>query len=211
MDRSNFDRPLRAKLIEKWQDRYSKGDPTHNEIALFRSLNMAFSASAVPSGQEVTYYDIGRQIALWVSAFEILAHPGGSGKANLGVVYELLKMAHWHKKASKEENHKCYNNRGDEITSINGCWLYGLLYLARNNFLHGNPVTIESLRLSSGRNLIEIAAPLFRMALTGFLPLAFPNQGDKPYSEQIGLLMQFYGPQDAIEDALLGAHEPPND
>ena len=211
MDRTDFDRPLRAELIAWWQRRYGKADSTHTEIALFRALNMAFSASSVPSGQEITYYDVGRQIALWVSAFEILAHPGEGGKANLKTVYELLKIAPWKNSASKAEAHACYNNRGDTLMSINGCWLYGLLYQARNNFLHGNPVAAKSLRLPSKRNLIEIAAPLFRMALAGFLRLTFPEEKGRPYSEIVGKLMQFYGPQDAIEEALLGAHEPPTE
>jgi len=30
----------------------------------------------LPGNVEVTIYDIGKAIALWVSAFEILAHPG---------------------------------------------------------------------------------------------------------------------------------------
>jgi hypothetical protein len=43
---------------------------------------------------EVTIYDIGKAIALWVSAFEILAHPG---TPNVGYrqVYQMLEKAKW--------------------------------------------------------------------------------------------------------------------
>jgi hypothetical protein len=62
--------------------------------SLFRSLNMANQALQAPGGTDTTYYDVGRSIALWISAFEILAHPPNAN-ANLQVVYELLENIKW--------------------------------------------------------------------------------------------------------------------
>jgi hypothetical protein len=45
--------------------------------------------------------------------------------------------------------------------------IYERLYRARNDFLHGNPVTDETLRLERCRqSALHFAAPLFRLALT---------------------------------------------
>ena len=213
-DDSDFDRPLRTALLGKWEARFSSKESTHAEIALFRALNMATAAASVPSGQEITYYDVGRQIALWISAFEILSHPGGEGKANLGTVYDLLKSAPWHLAPSAAEEHECYNGKKPPIKGINGCWLYGRLYQERNNFLHGNPVGAQNLRLPKGRNLFEFAAPLFRMALAAHLQLTFdlpaPDLNDKDAtSAYLGRRMRFNRAQDAIEEALLSAHDEP--
>ena len=53
-------------------------------------------------------------------------------------------------------------------------FIYERLYNARNAFLHGNPVTIETLKLEkSGGQVQWFAAPLFRLALTAFLDLRF--------------------------------------
>lgn len=54
------------------------------------------------------------------------------------------------------------------------CWMYGELYKARNDFLHGNPITGERLIVRpSQRSLFLYTAPLYRLALTGFLDLRF--------------------------------------
>ncbi|MCL4765394.1 MAG: hypothetical protein KJZ80_04085 [Hyphomicrobiaceae bacterium] len=90
---SDLDRPLFVALRQKWCDVYIDGSDTHSDVALFRSLNMAFRAGTIPAGADATDYDYGRSIALWVSAFEILAHPGGGGKADLLKVYDLLEKA----------------------------------------------------------------------------------------------------------------------
>src|SRR5216683_2644969 len=107
----------------------------------------------MPAGTEITFYDVGRSISLWVSAFEILAHPGLGGNANLGKVYELLDKAAWDLKGSKEAPHEAFNGRNKpRILKRNGCWLYGELYHARNDFLHGNPVEFDRLTIkTSGR------------------------------------------------------------
>ena len=212
----DFDRPLRAALLEKWKLRFATNEPAHRDITLFRALNMASPASSVPSSQDVTYYDVGRQIALWISAFEILSHSGENGRANLGTVYDLLKSGPWHLEKSAAEEHNCYNNRGAAIRGINGCWLYGRLYQERNNFLHGNPVTADNLKLPSGRNLFEYAAPLFRMAVAAHLPLTFDDAAPDPadtaaMGRHLARHMRFYSSQDHIEEALLGAHNPPHE
>jgi hypothetical protein len=214
-DYTDFDRPLQQALLQAWERRFSADTPAQEDIRLFRALNMAFAASTVPSGTEITYYDVGRQLSLWVSAFEILSHPGPDQKANLETVYGVLQSAPWHLKASAEGNYDCVaRGKGKTIKSINACWIYGQIYQERNNFLHGNPVAEGNLRFPSGRNIYEFAAPLFRMALAHHLDLRLedpsPDENDKDaMAKRLGALMRFYGPQDNSEKALLAAHKAP--
>jgi hypothetical protein len=52
--------------------------------------------------------------------------------------------------------------------------VYDRLYMARNHFLHGNPVTAQTLMLEKCRKHVHLFAPsLFRLALTAFLDLRF--------------------------------------
>jgi hypothetical protein len=171
-----IDQPLLAQLLQSWRKRYATKDPMIQERALFRSLNMAFRAAEMPAGAVITYYDVGRSIALWVPAFEILAHPGINGDVNLSRVYGMLDRAAWNLDGSKIVSFRAYNGRNrSRILKCNGSWLYGELYHARNDFLHGNPVELNRLKIQgSCRNLSDLAAPLYRMALTSFLPLACP-------------------------------------
>lgn len=203
---ADIDKPLFSKLVEKWKGRFADAKPKPSDIALFRSLNMAFNASAIPS--RASLYDVGRLVALWVSAFEILAHPGEEGQVKLSLVYDLLKNSPWTLKASEAEEHKCYIGK-KEIISINACWLYGLLYQARNNFLHGNPVSGDNLQLPAGRNLFEIASPLYRMALASALPLVPPESKGELETGLVVQWMAFNLPQKPIEQALLDAHKEP--
>jgi hypothetical protein len=87
---SDVDQPLLAALMARWRRRYEASDPAWEDIALMRSLNMAYQASLLPAGTDTTFYDVGRIVSLWVSAFEILVHPGGNGQANRDRVFDRL-------------------------------------------------------------------------------------------------------------------------
>ena len=63
-------------LLEVLLRRYYLGKRKYPEDrALFRSLNMAAQAAQLPAGIDVTLYDLGRQIALWVSACAPIRRP----------------------------------------------------------------------------------------------------------------------------------------
>ena len=94
-------------------------------------------------------------------------------------------------------------------------WLYQVLYECRNDFLHGNPVERSNLVLSTPqRTIFEYAAPLYRLALTAFLPLThaepMPSADDpNAFGAYIADHMDFMGPQRNAEEALLTATRPP--
>ncbi len=215
LDPSALDRPLFEALLGRWRRRHQAADPAWADVALLRSLNMAYHASLIPAASDTTFYDVGRLISLWVSAFEILAHPGGSGIANRDKVFDLLEQTRWERSACAD---LAYDTGGKtKVKRTLASWLYQALNDRRNDFLHGNPVAQESLILpASGRNLFEYVAPLYRIALTAFLPLTddapLPAASEpQQLGEAIARRMEFANPQRAVEDALITAMLTPED
>ena len=86
-------------------------NPSWSDNALFRSLNMAFRAAEMPAWNDITVYDVGRSVALWVSAFEILAHPGPEGDTSMRQVYELIERAPWCLQASTCADYEAFAGR----------------------------------------------------------------------------------------------------
>lgn len=172
--RRDFDKPLLSKLLAEWEVRYSTEEPTWRSTALFRSLNMAVSAAKMPGSRDVTIFSVGRSLSLWVSAFEILVHPN-EGKSGYKLVYELLSSVDLTHEQCRAQ-YVAFPYKEGQFENLL-CWIYGEINRVRNDFLHGNPVTSESLKeKTSGRSFYEFAAVLYRLALTGFLPLSnLPN------------------------------------
>jgi hypothetical protein len=204
------DKPLMLALLKRWQILYSGKGVKWRDRALFRSLNMANQASRTPGGTDTTYYDEGRSIALWISAFEILAHPVNAN-ANLQVVCDLLEKAKWENALLTARRYKTYAGRRNAPRRILASSIYAKLYKVRNDFLHGNRVTPARLRLKkTGYPLDHYAACLYRMALTSVLTLEFkgkvPSIRNTPKaSDYLVARMNFSRPQRLIEDAILTA------
>jgi hypothetical protein len=201
-----IDRPLLCALLGRWESRFKSDEPTRENIALFRSLNMALSASMLPGNVEVTIYDIGKAIALWVSAFEVLAHPG---TPNVGFkqVYELLEKTKWNLSDCSQPVYEPYGNKTGHPKRNLPVWLYGELNRARNDFLHGNPITGSRLIVAPGKRPLHLyAAPLFRMVLAAYLDLKIDRgpvpKGETDYEAFLAHEHQFGHYQSDIEAAL---------
>jgi hypothetical protein len=209
----DVDQPLLAALLARWRRRYKASEPAWEDVALMRSLNMAYQASLLPAGTDTTFYDVGRVVSLWVSAFEILVHPGGSGQANRDKVFEMIERTPW----TEVESGRLVHDTGGKtkVKRTLASWLYQVLYECRNDFLHGNPVEHSNLFLPTPqRTIFEYAAPLYRIALTAFLPLTYgvpmPSSEDaRAFGAYIADHMDFMGPQQSAEVALLTATRPP--
>ena len=156
MSCDDLDRPLFDALVGRWHDFYDDRKPSWDSAKLMRSLNMAYHASQPPADQSTTIFDYGRILALWVSAFEILVHPGEDGIATKKEVLKLLGKDVWINKECKKT----------------GARIYEKIYKCRNKFLHGNPIDVElSQSLMTRDSLFGASAPLYRMALMAFLDL----------------------------------------
>jgi hypothetical protein len=70
---SNLDEVLLRAVLERWENCFATSNDTTENRRLFRALEMARAASRMPGGTDVTFFGEGRAVALWVSAFEILA------------------------------------------------------------------------------------------------------------------------------------------
>ncbi len=220
MELKDVDEPLLEALLRLWKRHYLSSRQRWHDRALFRSLNMAAQASQLPAGIDTTLYDIGRMTALWVSAFEILAHPHTRkptapvpkltavtvfkkpagprmGKSGLSTVYPLLEGVCYLNPEVGRRMYAAYMGRAKESRRRRAlpCWLYGKLYQAPCDFLHGNPIRASALNPHGSEvSLFWIAPALYRLALTGFLKL---SSGKKPAS---GFHID---PQRIIERAIL--------
>jgi hypothetical protein len=209
---SDIDRPLLGALLARWQSCFVDGDSSDKNLRVLRSLEMARAASRVPGGADASIYDAGRAVALWVSAFEILAHDGKH--ADFRSVLSLLERAEWLRPELKVQDRIVVHRRKPVQTNLAG-EVYAHLNRARNDFLHGNPVTAETLSLEKcGKSALHFAAPLFRLAMSAALDLKFsealPDAADaEGFGSYIGKRRHFLTPQRFAEDAILVADKPP--
>ncbi len=207
--RRHFDEPLLQELIRRWIARYKTNSPKWKDVALFRSLNMVNQACLLPAGEDVVIHDYGRTIGLWVTAFEILVHPGGNGYANREKVFALLQTIPWVDKKCEYRRFKVRVGKNSNERKNLACWLYDRIYLCRNDFIHGNPVDSNHLFLPvSRRGLTEFVATLYRLALASFLDLTWKEEAPSPENTQEAAdycrrKRSYDQPQAECEEALL--------
>lgn len=194
---SEIDSTLSEALCARWRKRYIDGDDSWENRALFRSLNMANSAMLVPSGSETTQYDVGRSIALWGSAFEILVHEGPGGSSGTQQVVGLIEKLSWKSEKAAAKTNASERKADKNLYSLGG-WLYFRLNDARNAFLHGNPIGPDVFETPKGKHLWRFAAPLYRLALTSFLDLKFERA--LPAVDDVEELASFISDRAAFEE-----------
>lgn len=216
LTRDHIDVPLFDALANRWHHRFTDHEPLRTDVGLFRSLNVANHAMMVPAAKNATLHDYGRIISMWISAFEILFHPGAGEAVGLGVVYDRLTAIRWRSESLREAIHPAYRGRSARQNRTLACWIYGEMYRARNAFLHGEDVGDDRLLFPAGRFMVEFAAPLYRMALAQHLGLF----SDQQFAEgatmeemfaEIERHQRFEQPQRQIENALRLSIEPPEE
>ncbi|MGB8278916.1 MAG: hypothetical protein WCF20_13420 [Methylovirgula sp.] len=203
----DIDVPLAKKLMNRWAVRFSEDAVEWKDKALFRSLNMANEAGRVPALTAAVFYDVGRSLALWVSAYEILAHPGGMGRSNFSTVSATLESVKWRDARLAAASHTISGKTPQQKQLAT--WICKKVYDLRNDFLHGNDVEAPALRIN-GKEIIDFAACLYRLALTGFLDLHFnapmpPSDDAEALGAFTSQRKEFNRFQSAYEDALLTA------
>lgn len=141
---------------------------------LFRSVEVAYSASIAPFETIASIFTLGSRLVLWVSAFEILANTQDRSK----LYQNTLKLLTFprpldpalDKKRYRSENRRC---EGMELNAYQK--IYERLYFARNAFGHGNPVNPKTLSLhanNSYSSLFYLAPILYALALYKHLDIA---------------------------------------
>ncbi|GEC35376.1 hypothetical protein N181_21385 [Sinorhizobium fredii USDA 205] len=211
IDLSDVDTPLFAELSRRWARRFGRENVEWEDRAIFRSLNMAYQASMMPGGQEATFYDIGRLITLWVSAMEILIHPGPGGGAYKSGVMDLLDSAPWCDDGLKALAHPVPKTKSTTQDRTLASLIYFRIDALRSDFMHGNDVTDEHLVTDNGTHLLHVAASLYRTALAtkiGVLPPAFEDGiefDEVKFLEKFSAYSDWKGPQRRHERAILKA------
>jgi hypothetical protein len=159
-------------LSKAWIERFEKGRKNWRSNKLFRSLAIAYHACSVPKKNSLLFYDFGVSVALWVSAFEILVHPGKNGKSDLPAVLALLSKAQFKDRVLKRRRKITYRKQTRSGNVVE--YLYWQLYDARNDFLHGNPVTPNDALYKSPKHqgrvtlLNHLAPLLYQVALLSY-------------------------------------------
>ncbi len=212
---TGIDRVLFAEILAHWDAAYRQPRATPMNRALFRSLNMASAAMRMPATTAATIFDYGRQCGLWISAFEILAH-FEHGRANLANVFALFDRKRFHMRRLNARRFRVrYGGQRLSVTLAHK--LYERLYRVRNDFLHGNPVTVKSLQIArSGRFIGHFAPLLYRFALRNFLDLHFvPPAPAADIQQRIAARLEEHDYEEAQLDAeqalLLANVAPPDD
>lgn len=184
-DRFHIDFRLLGLLLQAWERRYVRpGREAWNLRAVFRSMEMAYRALEVPIANESSVHDSGTTFALWVSAFEILAHAAKrEGEVGEADVLDALSKVPW---ADPRLHHRRYamrRRRKKKASTKKGPSkpvpkktlaesMYHALYEARNTFLHGNQVRTQDWRystISGASSLGNLAPVLYRSVLVSHM------------------------------------------
>lgn len=144
--RIEVDEALLSSLQSVWVRIHVQGATGHSDRRLMRSLSVAYEACRTPVQMESFLHDHGRHCSLWVSAFETLAHPGPPHKVGISQVLDLIGQRklcgdEW----NDREPYEIGRGQSRRVYSLNVAQqLYRDLYQARNDFLHGNELKIET-------------------------------------------------------------------
>jgi hypothetical protein len=144
--KTDVDPVLFSRLMAVWKLQHRDRRADYEIRKLFRALAVGFQAMRYPSDGLTSINDVGLRIATWVSAFEVLFHPGPRADVNKKVVLDAIGTVAW---PSAELNAKRYQLRygGRTFAGNFAQAIYDELYQARNKFLHGEKVTPNDLRL----------------------------------------------------------------
>ena len=129
---------------------------------IFRALAMAFHATRLLHEPDSDLHDLGTRIIQWISAFEILVHPG-SGRVSSRDVVKLINRINWPKIRELRDGrwerrpaclaHKHYSyeyQSGRKTVKVRegaASHFYRQLYDLRNALAHGNRTSLRQFRV----------------------------------------------------------------
>lgn len=147
------------------------------QFRVMRSLEMAAEAMRSPFIHFGTQQEQGVRLALWVSAFETLAHPG-KGHVSFSHVSDMIKAVPWclprltYRKFKAIDVRKSgYSRTPIGLTTL-PVQVYGRLFRTRNRYLHGDNLPkgkIEQGRKSYWGNLGTQVPLLYRSVVLSAL------------------------------------------
>jgi hypothetical protein len=178
------DKQLLTRLLVAWRRFYLQRKQRNFYRSLFRSMDVAFHAGLFPSDGLTGMSDAGLRLALWVSAFEVLFHSGGKkGWSDKLAVQTAMAAGPWDYAKVIRKRYKV-TRPARKVSLVEK--IYEELNNARNDFLHGNPVSALTLRFGRRGNrpsLVTLAPALYHGALLAFLHGKVPGGPDEELPE----------------------------
>ena len=174
-------RRLLGRLIIAWRRCYLRSRRRRELNRLFRSIEIALHACRFPTDSLLSLHDAGLRLVLWVSAFEILLHPQG-GRVRLPPVLGVIRTLEWNNRRLAARRYSVtYTNVPPRVSLPEA--VYYDLYMARNDFGHGNEVPARRLWFRRDRRralLSELAPLIYWKVLERRLDQLFPAQNIQP-------------------------------
>jgi hypothetical protein len=170
---------LARALAVFWCRCYQDGRTDRFSRSLFRSLEIAYAAASAPMRHNATENEWGINIALWVSAIEVLAHPRAhrrTGNVDQKEALQFLGTYQWEcKKLDAARRTIWLRGKGNgkpslRVNAIQSAYHY--LYKARSAYLHGNKVrkrTMFPFKRAPKTSLVMLAPLIYRTALCAYL------------------------------------------
>ncbi len=165
-----YSEELLDSLFQVWWRVHAKNRPSRMDRRILRSLSLAFEACRVPQTMDDPLYDHGKHCSMWVSAFETLAHTGNW--TGIKQVLDLIEKRPL--KVPRLQRGVLMNTKRKGTPRVMNVAqrLYVRLYQARNDFLHGNKIGIQTFIpscLTEGVRLLDVAPLVYVAALEGAL------------------------------------------
>jgi hypothetical protein len=173
---------LARNLGKLWRERFLS--PRRDRLLgrlVFRSLEIAYHAASMTNRNEASLNDYGLQVALWVTALEVLARPARGSVSQHGVL-SLLREYQWDDRrlaarryTLRFRNRSGWNLERDAIVPK----LCNNLYQARHRFVHGDRITTDALTPRVGGDrpaLPRVAALIYRAALAARMMRRFKRR-----------------------------------
>jgi hypothetical protein len=170
-----------ARLIGAWQRCFLRRRNRPGLLRCFRALEIAVHACRYPTDSLMSLHDAGVRLVLWVSAFEVLLHPGGQ-RVDLPVVLTAIRSLPWEDKRLGHRRYRTQYRRQPLHMTVPEAIYYDL-YMARNDFAHGNPTLRRVLRFRKTARrgtLAELAPLIFRPLLEHRLDVLLPERKRRP-------------------------------
>lgn len=165
---------LSELLSKAWHRGYVRRRMPRGLASVFRSLQVAYQAAAVPVRNAGSLADFGLSVAQWVSALETLLWPV-NGRANQYLsLLQLGRLAFEDPRLNARRYTVMFGRKAMRVSFIQKALT--LVYRARNAFLHGEPFSKGDLEpwRHRGSNLVLVAAIVYRFALLQQLRVFFP-------------------------------------
>jgi len=206
LDLRHCDQELSMLLSKAWHRAYVRRRERLLFRPVFRSLEIAFLAAAIPVKNVGSLYDFGLTVSLWVASLEALLWPVNRSASQENSVRFLSATGLDDRRLEARRFGLKYGSRTVRANYLQKAC--SLLYRARNAFMHGDAFTARNLQPWPTRpdaNLIQVAPIVYRQALLRRLYDFFSKPEATDWADIDSETIASWFTEDVFENALLNA------